>query len=300
MSKRIYEQNLPEVDEYVVGSISKIENDKYHVNLLEYDVMAVLSLNNYSRKMLKMIRKKLKKNNEYVFEVIMIDNDKGYVDLSRNHITDEIEKDVYEKYKKVRKFTNVMNHVCDETVNQVGIQNMNNLQNTEFWDIINELIIWPYYEQYDNPSDGIKEIEKKCNDFIDYVKEIDELKVRFDNTITDILYNIVESDIKKHFAPKIYKLRTGIEITCFEFEGIDAIKSTIDYAITNIDQDDVSINIDSIPNYNIEFRTYDFVYGDEQIKKFINLLDEYSKKNKNGVNIKLISDTSVISSSGTW
>ena len=299
-NQRLYEIKLPAIDEYVVGNIEKIENDKYHIMLLEYNTMAILSLNNYNRKMLKMIRKKLKKGSDYVFEVILVDTDRKYIDLSRIHVTDEIEKKVFENYKRVKKFNNIINRICDVYLNI----NQNIEQPTQIRKFINKKIVWPYYDKFEEPFQGIVEIENNYNKFVEYVKNAlgdNNGENTLDNQLNnDRFVNILEDDIKKHFAPKNYKLRAEIELTCFDFEGVEAIKSSVAFAIDNIihyDDNPLTITINRIPNYYIETHSYDFEHGDNLIKKFIDLIKENAKKNESDINIRLISETSVVSSS---
>jgi len=84
---RMYEQQFPNVDELVMVKVTKIDAICAFVNLLEYNNReAIILLSELSRRRMKSVHKHIRIGNQEVLQVLRVDKEKGYVDLSKKEL----------------------------------------------------------------------------------------------------------------------------------------------------------------------------------------------------------------------
>lgn len=74
--------------------------------------------------------------------------------------------------------------------------------------------------------------------------------------------------IKRKLAPQPVKIRADIEVTCFAYEGIDAIRE----ALTAGEQNGISIKLIAAPIYVMTYMTLDQEHGIEAMNQSIELI----------------------------
>ena len=172
------------------------------VYLLEYDKEGLYYIGKFAlkRNMDNMIRI-LSAWKDKVFQVINVDQKKGYIDLSNKGVkANDIElcKKRYANSKKV-----------EDIVKKLAVHTNNTMEK------IYKIIVWPLYKTHKHALDALQEI-LGGNQLI-----LDNLKV--DQYIKEELMKI----LKEKLVPQPVKIRADFILKCYTFEGIDAIKEAL-------------------------------------------------------------------------
>jgi len=199
---RMYEQKYPEVDDLVVVEVKSIEEMGAYVALKEYnDIEGMILLSELSRRRIRSINKIIRVGRLETVVVLRVDKEKGYIDLSKRRVSDEDIAKCEEKYNKSKAVHSIMRHIS-ETVHQD----------------LETLYLhfgWPLYKKFGHAYDAFKsaitEPEKTFQDIV----------------MSEELKDAVIKNIKRRLTPQPVKVRADVEITCFRYEGIDAIKKAL-------------------------------------------------------------------------
>nr|QBK87221.1 MAG: translation initiation factor 2, alpha subunit [Marseillevirus LCMAC201] len=84
---RLYPAEFPEVGDIVIARITKIDESAIYCQLLEYEREGMIPLNEISRRKVRNIRQFVRVDAQEYLEVIEVNSEKGYVDLSRKQVT---------------------------------------------------------------------------------------------------------------------------------------------------------------------------------------------------------------------
>jgi translation initiation factor 2 subunit 1 len=94
--------------------------------------------------------------------------------------------------------------------------------------------------------------------------------------ITEEQKKILLQCIAKKMAPTAVKIRADFELTCFTYEGIEAIKATLQHAkkVINDEQFTLEFKIIAPPVYKCECLTYEKPRGIQKIEEALKVLEE--------------------------
>lgn len=193
-----YQKKFPDVNECVMVKVTEINSDGVYVKLLDYgNIQGLLLLSEISKKKMHSIYKYISVGNIEVAMVIRVDTEKGYVDLSRKYLTEQDKIECKDKYAKTCVVKNLVNCVAKKT----GFSKK----------MIYETFIWHL--------DDVYNVFHKFNS---------------DNTVLDDIHDVdvkileqFKQEIPKKFVNKIVSLKFIFQLTCFKYEGIEAIKTTL-------------------------------------------------------------------------
>jgi translation initiation factor 2 subunit 1 len=173
-----------------------------YVKLLEYDdIDGMILLSELSRRRIRSIQKLIRVGRDEVVVVLRVDKDKGYIDLSKRRVSPEDVVRCQERFEKSKRVNSIMRHVAAQT--QISLEELY------------AAIAWPLNKKYGHAYDAFKmsitdgsvwegmvfPSEKAREELLDY--------------------------IKKRMTPNPTKVRADIEVTCFAYEGIEAIKAAL-------------------------------------------------------------------------
>jgi len=200
---RMYENQFPEVDDLVMVNVKSIAEMGAYVSLLEYnDIEGMILLSELSRRRIRSINKLIRVGKQEVVVVLRVDKEKGYIDLSKRRVSPEDVAKCEEKFNKSKTVHSIMRHVAELT--HQGLE------------LLYKQFGWPLYRKYGHAYDAFKiaisDGVDKVLENIDVQKEIKEELVK---------------NIQRRLTPQPVKLRSDIELTCFGYDGIDAIKAAI-------------------------------------------------------------------------
>ncbi|KAH7035273.1 translation initiation factor 2, alpha subunit [Microdochium trichocladiopsis] len=222
---RFYEEKYPEIDSFVMVNVKQIADMGAYVKLLEYDnIDGMILLSELSRRRIRSIQKLIRVGRNEVVVVLRVDKEKGYIDLSKRRVSPEDIVKCEERYNKSKMVHSIMRHVAEKV-------------NTPI-ESLYESIAWPLNKKYGHAIDAFK-------------LSITNPDVWSDITFpSDAVSEELKSYIGKRLTPQPTKVRADVEVTCFEYEGIDAVKAALRTAEAgNTEENQVKVRLVSPPLY---------------------------------------------------
>jgi len=199
---RMYEQKFPEIDDLVMVEVKSIEEMGAYVSLKEYnDIEGMILLSELSRRRIRSINKIIRVGRLEVVVVLRVDKEKGYIDLSKRRVSEEEAIKCEEKYNKSKAVHSIMRHVAEQ-----AHMDMEPLYHK---------VGWPLYKKYGHALDAFRHAITDPDAVLEGLELEPELK------------EVLLSNIRRRLTPQPVKVRADIEVTCFEYDGIDAIKAAL-------------------------------------------------------------------------
>ncbi|PVH97378.1 eukaryotic translation initiation factor 2 subunit alpha [Periconia macrospinosa] len=259
---RFYEEKYPEVESFVMVNVKQIAEMGAYVKLLEYDnIDGMILLSELSRRRIRSIQKLIRVGRNEVVVVLRVDKDKGYIDLSKRRVSPEDIVKCEERYNKSKMVHSIMRHVAEKT-------------NTPIEDLYKN-IGWPLNKKYGHSIDAFKLSITNPDVWNDVV---------FPN---DVVKEELQSYIGKRLTPQPTKVRADIDVTCFGYEGIDAVKEALRCAeAKNTPDNQVKVKLVSPPLYVLTSQCLDKNVGIETLDQAI--LDIKATIEKAGGHLKVV------------
>ena len=199
---RFYEKPLPDTDEIVMCQVRQIAEMGAYVKLLEYDnAEGMILLSELSRRRIRSIQKLIRVGRNEVVVVLRVDKEKGYIDLSKRRVSPEDVVKCEERYSKSRAVNSIVSHVSHKLDYPI--------------EKIYEKVVWPLDRTYGHSYDAFKLSVTEPGKVLSGI-EIDE-NVRRE----------LEANIARRLTPQPVKVRADVEVSCFGYEGIDAVKNAL-------------------------------------------------------------------------
>jgi len=261
---RMYEQKFPEVDDLVMVSVKSIAEMGAYVSLLEYNyIEGMILLSELSRRRIRSISKLIRVGRQEVVVVLRVDKEKGYIDLSKRRVSPEDIAKCEEKYNKSKAVHSIMRHVAEITH-----------RSTED---LYHAFGWPLYTKFGHAYDAFKLAISDPSGYDSWGIEI-ELEVK----------DVLLKDISRRLTPQASKVRADFEVTCFRYEGIDAIKSALLKAQA-IGTPDVPIKIKLVapPLFVMVTTSLDKESGIKALNEALATITEEIKKSKGNLTVKI-------------
>ena len=161
----------------------------------------MILLSELSRRRIRSIHSLLRVGNIETVMVIRTDKEKGYIDLSKRRVSPEDIQKTEDRYNKAKSIHSILRY----------FSNLSKIPLTTLY----EKCGWPLYQKYGHAYEAF---QKAVIDPEPIFKDIDLPE--------DIKRQLVEY-IKTKLTPQPLKIRTDIQVTCFTFEGIEAIRQAL-------------------------------------------------------------------------
>ncbi|KAK4538210.1 hypothetical protein CDCA_CDCA16G4235 [Cyanidium caldarium] len=211
---RMYENPFPEPDEVVMAVVRDIQEMGAYVTLPEYaDCQGMIMLSEVSRRRIRSINKLLRVGRQEVCMVVRVDRDKGYIDLSKRRVAPEDVQKMEDKWSKSRAVHSIMRH----TAESVGV---------DLEDLYRR-VGWPLYRKYGHAFDAFRLM------VVENVADGGEaVGTGVDAVLSGVEIRPEERDhlvrnVLRKLSPQAIKLRADVEVTCFDYEGIDAVRAAL-------------------------------------------------------------------------
>lgn len=260
---RMYEQKYPKVDDLVMVEVKSIEEMGAYVALKEYnDIEGMILLSELSRRRIRSINKIIRVGRLEVVVVLRVDEEKGYIDLSKRRVSDEEAQKCEEKYNKSKAVHSIMRHVA-ETMKQDLEQ-------------LYVKIAWPLYKKFGHAYEAFKMAISEPSTVFEGLDIDEELK------------DAVLKHIKRRLTPQPVKIRADIEVTCFHYEGIDAIKAALSKGQdTSTEECPIKIKLVAPPLYVVITTSLNKEGGIKAINNAIDNVKDEILKRKGQLTIKV-------------
>ena len=247
---RFYDNEYPEIESLVMVNVRNIADMGAYVSLLEYNnIEGMILLSELSRRRIRSIHKLIRVGRNEVVMVLRVDQEKGYIDLSKRRVSPEDVAACEDKFNKAKAVHGVLRHLADRK----GL----------YLEELYQKIGWPLYKKFGHAYDAFKLVLA------------DETDPFADLDVPDSIKDELKAYIRRRLAPQPIKIRADIEVSCFTYEGIDAIREAL-FAGMNIGGEKTPIKIKLIapPIYVLSATTLEKESGIELLNKAIDTIKE--------------------------
>uniref|UniRef100_A0A8D8SJ76 Eukaryotic translation initiation factor 2 subunit 1 n=1 Tax=Cacopsylla melanoneura TaxID=428564 RepID=A0A8D8SJ76_9HEMI len=231
LSCRFYAEKYPEVEDVVMVNVFSIAEMGAYVHLLEYNnIEGMILLSELSRRRIRSINKLIRVGKTEPVVVIRVDKEKGYIDLSKRRVSPEDVEKCTERYAKAKAVHSILRHVA-EILHFDSDAQLEDLYQRTAWD----------YEAK----------TKKKGSSYDFFKQavLDPnslLECGLDEDTRDVLVN----NIQRKLTSQAVKIRADIEVACYGYEGIDAVKAALKAGLAmSTEKMPIKINLIAPPLY---------------------------------------------------
>lgn len=156
-----------------------------------------------TKKRVKLVNKYMKVGKQEPMMVIRVDREKRYIDLSKKKVLASDAAATEMHFKKAKMVHNILRQMAVKMGPDCTLLSLY------------EKFGWKLYDKYNHAFDAFRLIMS------DREKVFEEIKISKEEQ--QILYD----SIARKMAPTAMKLRADFELTCFNYEGIDAIRDAL-------------------------------------------------------------------------
>lgn len=268
MDCRFYREKYPKVNDLVLVKTEKIEEMGAYCSLLEYgEIEGMILLSELSRKRIKSIQKIVKVGRNEVCIVLKVDQEKGYVDLSKRRVTIDQTRPVEERYVKSKTVHSIMKSVAEKS--GTGIEE---LYSSFCWDL---------YDKYEHALDAFK------------LAVTDPETIFGEFGLGESVYDELTAQITKRLTLRPVKIRVDLNISCYTDSGIDTIKQVLLKAMAD-SEFDIKIKLIAAPTYFITMTCLDRESGINYMTRLVQ--DIKQDLNSKGSELTIAEDVRVVSS----
>lgn len=211
---RFYEEQVPNLNDLVVCQVSRVGPMGAYVTLLEYDGKGgMMLLGEISQRRTANPTKLVRVGRIEICMTLKVDLDKGYIDLSKRRVdlVDAAAKE--EAFAKAKALHSIVAHVAK--ANDIDIEELC------------KKVSWPLHKKYKAEAyDVLKRhiITQEINVWseLDFRQPGQDLAHKAAKLQADI-----EAHLRRRLMSQMIKLRAHFELSCSEYEGIDAVRDAL-------------------------------------------------------------------------
>lgn len=186
----------------------------------------------------------------------------GYIDLSKRRVSPEDIIKCEERYNKSKMVHSILRHVAEKTKEPI--------------ETLYTMIGWPLNRKYGHAVDAFK---------LSITNPDVWNEVQFPN---DVIKSELISYIGRRLTPQPTKVRADVEVTCFGYEGIDAVKDALRTAeAQNTPETLVKVKLVSPPLYVLTSQCLEKSTGIATLEAAIKGIEENIKKAGGGCVVRM-------------
>lgn len=269
ISCRFYRQRYPEIDDIVMVNVRSIAEMGAYVHLLEYkNIEGMILLSELSRRRIRSINKLIRVGRNECVVVIRVDKDKGYIDLSKRRVSVEEVKKCEEKFTRGKTVASILRHVGE----------ILKFDSDEQLEDLFEKTAWFFDEKYKSTG-GAYEAFKHA---------VAEPSILDECDLDEKTKEVLITNINRRMMPQAVKVRSDIEVSCYGYEGIDAVKEALRQGLTFSTEDlPIKINLIAPPLYVVTMTTLDKDGALDAISRANNAIKEHIENNSGSFVVKM-------------
>lgn len=262
---RFYEQRFPEVDDVVMVNVRSIAEMGAYVTLSEYnDIEGMILLSELSRRRIRSIQKLLRVGRSECVVVLRVDKEKGYIDLSKRRVSAEEIAKCEEKFNKGKAVNSILRHVA--ATQKVDVEE---LYTNSAWKL--DKIFGGPAKSYDALKLAITENPQIWDN------------VSMEGPLKEALID----QVKRRLTPQPVKIRSDIEVACYAYEGINAVKEALQAGLALSSEDlEVKINLIAPPSYVVTTTSLDKDKGIQLLQKALEAIRAVITEKQGSMQIK--------------
>jgi len=265
MNFRMYESQFPEIDDVVMVQVRSIAEMGAYVSLLEYNnIEGMILLSELTRRRIRSINKLIRVGKQEVCMVLRVDKEKGYIDLSKRRVSAEDVQKCDERFQRSKAVHSIVRHVAETTHSEM--------------ESLYQRTAWPLYRKYGHAYEAFR-LAISDPDTIFNEDNMPGLELT--------LQTAMLADIAKRLTPTAVKVRADIEVTCFHYEGINAIKRALLKGVAMGTEDlPIKIKLVAPPLYVMLCSTLDKTQGIELLNQAIEVMQTDIRSSKGELQVK--------------
>jgi len=269
---RFYENEFPEVETVVLVQINKFDDKSgAYVSLLEYDGReGMINLGEISKKRIRSMLKILRIGSIEACMVMSVDEEKGYINLSKKRVEPEDVPPKQEQFAKAKAVHGIMQHVS--AVYELEVEDLC------------EKVSWPIHTKHGCAFTAFK---KHIEGELDIWADVDFSQPGKDiSHLADKIKNDIEQHMKRRLVASTLRLMAKCEVSCHEYEGIDAIKEALTEGLkANKDGLEVQIKLIAHPVFALTCMCQDKELGVKLLEESLALIKDAIEAKKGKFNI---------------
>jgi translation initiation factor 2 subunit 1 len=202
-----------------------------YVSLLEYNnIEGMILLSELSRRRIRSINKLIRVGRTEPVVVIRVDKDKGYIDLSKRRVSPEDIERCTEVFSKGKAVNSILRHVA---------QIMEFKSNEQLEDLYKQTA-WHFEAK----------TKKKGSSYDWFKQAVQDPSLLDECNLDDQIKKVLLEQINIKLTQQAVKIRADIEVSCYTYEGIDAVKNALRAGIAcSTDVVPIKINLIAPPLY---------------------------------------------------
>lgn len=201
---RMYESPYPEVDDLVMVTVQQIADMGAYVTLNEYNNLeGMVLLSELSRRRIRSVQRLIRVGKTEVVVVLRVDREKGYIDLSKRRVSPEEVEKFEEKFNKSKAVHSIMRHVAEKL--DMSLEKLY------------KQVGWPLYKKYGHAFEAFKLA----------LNEPEAVWSSLPGPVDPVIRTELMQSIVRRLTPQKLKLRADVEVACFGYEGIDAVRAAL-------------------------------------------------------------------------
>ncbi|CCW61475.1 unnamed protein product [Phytomonas sp. EM1] len=233
-----YEESLPKIDQVVWVKVTQVNDTSAVVQLLEYSKReGIIPYTEITRRRVRSMGKLIKVGRCEAAQVIRIDEEKGYIDLSKKQVMGSEAKACEAHFRKGNEVRSIVCHVAEEC----GIPAYEAM----------EKIAYPLYrrEPKMHAWNWLCELNQSQN--------VDEILGPLN--LSKQLQDSLMSCLRNAMRLKVLTLHAEVDITCFTCDGVEAIRDVLligkSYGEGKEPHVAITVTIIGPPKYGLRART---------------------------------------------
>ena len=244
-------QELPEIGEIVIATITKVSDHGAYVTLDEYDgVQGFLHISEIAPGWVRKVRRYVKENEKKVLLVKKIQAKRGEIDLSLKQISKEQKKKKLLEVKRFEKEQGILKNIQEKA----------ELSTKQIEDIEDKLL-----SKYDSIYDAIIDIATKNKDILNNLE------------ISEKIQTVIEDISSKIKLPSV-EIRGILELTNNKSNGIEIIKKILLDVIKDNADSKIEISYIGAPKYRVSITAQEFKTAEKIIKPILEKIEKDVKK----------------------
>uniref|UniRef100_A0A8V0ZCS2 Eukaryotic translation initiation factor 2 subunit 1 n=1 Tax=Gallus gallus TaxID=9031 RepID=A0A8V0ZCS2_CHICK len=289
LSCRFYQHKFPEVEDVVMVNVRSIAEMGAYVSLLEYNnIEGMILLSELSRRRIRSINKLIRIGRNECVVVIRVDKEKGYIDLSKRRVSPEEAIKCEDKFTKSKTVYSILRHVA-EVLEYTKDEQLESLFQRTAW-VFDDKYKRPGYGAYDAFKHAVS--DPAILDSLDLTEE--ERRVLIDNINRRLTPQAVK--IRAVFLFNLYDSILDIEVACYGYEGIDAVKEALRAGLNcSTENMPIKINLIAPPRYVMTTTTLERTEGLSVLNQAMAVIKEKIEEKRGVFNVqmepKVVTDT---------
>ena len=244
-------QELPEIGEIVIATITKVSDHGAYVTLDEYDgVQGFLHISEIAPGWVRKVTRYVKENEKKVLLVKKIQAQRGEIDLSLKQISKEQRKKKLLDVKRFEKEQGILKNIQEKA----------ELTTKQIEDIEDKLL-----SRYDSIYDAIIDIATKNKDVLNSLE------------ISEKIQTVIEDISSKIKLPSV-EIRGILELTNNKSNGIEIIRKILLDVIKDNADSKIEISYIGAPKYRVSIIAQEFKTAEKIIKPILEKIEKDVKK----------------------